>query len=301
MPIVTLQILTDDPSPVAIEGMVVEFYSTSAVFQTGGTTDADGEIQVTLPDADYDVLFFKVGVSILPRQPQRITVDTALVNSFSIVGHVRETPESTDPIKCTVSGHIFGAAGQAAKHRLIFAPVRDLLVIGNNVIGPASRFEVSSDDDGYFEFELLREVCYTCYFLFPQDLFCTQPGKVDVIVPDQPAADLDALLFPLPINMTFSTNAITLTVGDPEDETTEADLTFSDGSERDVLSTPWAYVSVTNTDSTIVEASLRDGILYLEAVAAGTATITTVRVIPSTVLFNPVPDYTTESVVVTVI
>lgn len=301
MPPVTIRVLSDEPSPQPIAGVVIEFYSTAAVFQTGGTSDVAGEVTVTLPEADYDVMLYKVGVTILPKQPQRITVDDALSNIFEVAGHIRVRPESVDPLRCTVSGNILGVDGLQAKHRLIFEPKKVLASLSGNIIALYSRREVASDEEGYFEFELLRNTKYTAYFLFPQDLFCEQPGKLDIVVPDQPSVALDVLLFPLPIDVDFSTNAISLVAGDPTDETTEVEIGFSDGSVRETTSTPWGYISVTNTDATVVEASISDGqVLCLKPLAAGTATITTVRVISEKATFDPLPDFVTESVVVTV-
>jgi hypothetical protein len=301
MPPVTIRVLSDDPSPTPIEGVVVEFYDIDAVFQTNGMTDSEGEVTVTLPDDDYDVLLYKVGVSIQPHQPQRIAVDTALTNTFEVTGHVRARPESIDPRRCTVSGYILGVDGKQAIHRLIFEPIKTITILSSNIIAPYSRREVTSTAEGYFEFELLRDTKYTAYFVFPQDLFCEQPGKLDVIVPDGPSIDLHELLFPVPVNISFSTGAISLVSGDPTDETIEVELNFSDGSVREYLSTPWAYVSVTNTDATVVEASISDAKqLRLKPVSPGTATISTVRTMADRALFDPLPDYVTESVVVTV-
>lgn len=302
MPPVTIRVLSDDPSPVLVEGVVVEFYdATTAVFQTGGSTASNGEVVVTLPDGDYDVLLYKVGASIIPKQPQQITVDSLLSNIFEIGAHLRTRPESIDPLRCTVSGFILGVDGKQAKHRLIFEPVKTVTILSSNVIAPYSRREVASSEDGYFEFELLRDTKYFAYFVFPQDLFGMQPGKLDIVVPDSPSVALDVLLFPIPINLTFSASAISLVAGSPWDSTITVELTFSDGSVRECLSSPWAYVAVTNTDGDVVEAAISDGkVLQLKALTPGTATITTVRTIGDRALFDPLPAYATQSVVVTV-
>lgn len=302
MPPVTIRVLSDDPSPVPIEGVVVEFYdATSAVFQTSGSTSSAGEVIATLPDGDYDVLLYKVGVTVLPKQPQQITVDTLLSNIFEVTAHPRVRPESIDPLRCTVSGFILGVDGKQAKHRLIFEPIKTVTILSHNIIAPYSRREVASSEDGYFEFELLRGTKYFAYFVFPQDLFGIQPGRLDVVVPDDPSIPLDALLFPVPVNLTFSVSVISLVAETPTDETTTVVLTFSDGSVRECLSSPWAYVSVTNTDASIVEASISDAkVLRLKPLTPGVATITTVRTISDLALFDPIPDYVTQSVVVTV-
>jgi hypothetical protein len=302
MPPVTVRVLTDDPSPVPIEDMVVEFYdSLTSQFQTGGTTSSLGEVLITLPDGEYDVLFYKVGVSILPKQPQHIVVDSLLTNIFQVSGHPRVRPESTDPLRCTVSGSIIGVDGKQAKHRLVFEPVKTVTILSQMTIAPYSRREVASDEAGYFEFDLLRNTKYSAYFVFPQDLFGQQPGKLDVITPNGPSIALDVFLFPVPVNLTFSASSISLSVGGPMDDSIVVELTYSDGSTRESMSSAWAYVVTRNTDGAVVEASIADAKkLILKPLTRGTVTITTARFISDRAFFDPVPEYVTQSVVVTV-
>lgn len=301
MPLVTILVLTDDSSPAPIEGVVVEFYdAVSAVFQTSGLTSSSGEVVVTLPDGSYDVLFYKVGVTISPKQPQRIAVDSVLTNVFAITGHPRTRPESIDPLRCTVSGSVLGVDGKQAKHRLVFEPVKTVTILSRMIIAPYSRREVASNEDGYFEFELLRNTKYSAYFVFPQDLF-GQPGKLDVVVPNDPSVALDVLLFPVPVNLTFSSTSIALVAGSPSNETIVVTLTYSDNSVRESMSSPWANVVVRNTNADVVEASIADAKkLVLKPLTPGMATITTERTFSDRALFDPVPDYVTQSVVVTV-
>jgi hypothetical protein len=301
MPPVTIRVLTDDSSPAPIEGVVVEFYdSSSAIFQTGGLTDSSGEVIVTLPNGNYDVLFYKVGITVLPKQPQQIVVDSSLTNVFAVTGHVRTIPESTDPLRCTVSGSVLGVDGKQAQHRLVFEPVKTITILSRMIIAPNSRREVASTTDGYFEFELLRNTKYSAYFVFPQDLL-GQPGKLDVVVPASPSIALDVLLFPVPVNLTFSSPSISLVAGSPSNETIVVTLTYSDGSTRESLSSPWAEVVVRNTNADVVEASIADAKkLILKPLTPGTVTITTERTFSDRALFDPVPDYVTQSVIVTV-
>lgn len=302
MPPVTIRILSDEPSPLPIEDVVIEFYAAvSAVFQTSGSTSSSGEVTVTLPDGDYDVLLYKVGVSFLPKQPQRITVDSLLTNTFEISAHQRVRPESVDPLRCTVSGSVLGVDGKQAKHRLVFEPVKVITILSHNIIAPYSRREIASTENGYFEFELLRNTKYSAYFVFPQELFGIQPGKLDIIVPDSPSAPLDDLLFPIPVNLTFSETSITINSESLLDDTITVALTYSDGSVRECMSSQWAYVTVTNSDSTVVEASISDAkVLLLKPLAIGVATISTTRFIADRAFFDPLPNYTTQSVVVTI-
>ena len=300
MAAVTIRVLSDDPSPAPVEGIVVQFYDTGAVFQTSGTTDADGEVTVALPQDTYDVLFYKAGVSILPSQPQQIEVIDDDPHEFEVEAHVRSRPESTDPHRCKVSGYILGVGGGRYKTSIVFRPFNALTITNGNVIAMQASIEVFSNDDGYFEFELLRDTAYIATFVVPRSLFCEDPGRIKVITPNGPAVDLYSFLFPMPVHMGFSDAAISLVAGDPQDESIEYTLTYNDGSERVSLSSPWGGVSLTNTDNEVVEACFVEGKLVLKPLTAGTATITTTRTVPSDVEYDPLPDFTSESVVVTV-
>lgn len=301
MPIVTIRVLSDDPSPSPVVGTVVEFYAViSVIFQTSGVTNSSGEVAVTLPNGNYDVLLYKVGLTVLPRQPHRITVDSLLTNTFEISGHLRVKPESIDPLRCTVSGLVLGVDGKQAKHRLIFEPIKTITVLSNMVIAPHSRREVASNEEGYFEFELLRNTKYSGYFVFPQDLFGCEPGKLDIITPNLPGVGLDVLLFPVPINFTFSSSVISLLAGGVIDESIDVALSFTDGSVRETLGSPWAGVHLTNTNSDVVEAFIDATKLRLRPLTPGTATITTVRVMNDRAFFEPLQVYATGTVVVTV-
>lgn len=301
MPNVTILIENDLPSPTPVEDVAIEFYTTGGVFQTSGTTDEDGEVTVSLPVDFYDVVLYKPGVTFLPRQPQRIEVlASPASNNFSISCHERVAPESIDALRCTVSGYILGVDGKQARHRIVFEPVKNLLVLNNNVVAPYHRVEITSSEDGYFEFELLRNREYNAYFVNPYGLFGVEPGKLAVVTPNQPAAPLDKLLFPVPLNMDFSAPTISLLAGGEQDESITASLSYSDGSIRTATGNQWAYVKIENTDNTIVEAFLSGGILCLKPLSPGTATITTSRVMSDLVTIDPLEDYASESVVVTV-
>jgi len=77
MTIATVILESDDPSPALIDGLTVRLFDTLGAFVTSGVTDVNGEVTVDLPDADYDLYFFKSGVSINDGMPQRITIDVA--------------------------------------------------------------------------------------------------------------------------------------------------------------------------------------------------------------------------------
>jgi len=303
MPIVTIRIQNDLPAPTRVEGVLVEFYDLSEVFQTSGTTDVDGEVEVTLPVATYDIFMFKEGVVILPKQPQEIEVlASPEENTFLVSCHVRELPESLDPVKCRVTGKVIGTGGGPSKDRLIFTPIKYLLVIGEGVLLPESRAEFSPDDLGNFDFELLRGQEYNCYFLHLESLFGGTEKCVKAIVPSAGGVQLDKLLFPLPVSLSFSESSISIPLADGKNEDIDYTIGYSDGSTNEdrpggVL---WASTTVDNPDDLVVSAEMLGGKLTLTPLAVGTATITTVRVLKESVFWGSPPAYVSESVEVTV-
>lgn len=302
MPAVTLTVMNDAVSPAPVEGVVVEVYTTGAVFVTSETTDADGLVTVTLPIADYDFLFYKTGISILPRQPQRIEV-LADGNDFTVTCHQRVLPESIDPKKTRVTGNFLSVFGETTRERIVFVPKLELIVYLSGVMTLDGSREVASDDEGYFDFELLRGQEY--YVWFPHlnvllgEAVGSASGRLLVKVPDAAGIELDKLLFPLPQDLSFSAEEITLVAGADPDESVDAVLTYSDGSVR-TSGVLWAGVSLSNTDNTVVEAAIRDGQLCLTPLSAGTATISSTRAIRSFAFWEEVPAYETDSIVVTV-
>ncbi len=298
MPVVTLTVMDDEIVPAPVEDVVVEFYTAGAVFVTSETTDEDGLVTVTLPEDDYDVLFYRPGISILPKQPQRIEVQ-ATDNDFTVTCHRRTLPETIDPRRTRVTGHFLGVDGGLAKERIVFTTKKDLLVYVTGVITLDGRFEVASNEEGYFDFELLRNTEYDVRFIHLDTLLGQAAGKLCVKVPDGPAIELEKLLFPLPQSLSFSESAITLVAGAGPDESVQREVLFSDGSSR-IGGVPWASITLTNTDNTVVEAAFRDGVLCLTPLSPGVATISSTRAISSYAFWEEVPAYVTDTIVVTV-
>lgn len=299
MPPVTILVQNDLVTPEPVEGIVVEFYNTGGVFQTSGTTDVDGEVEVTLPLAFYDLMFYKPGVSILPKQPQRIEVIDDDPNSFTVSCHERTLPEASDPDLCRITGYIVRGDGDKIVTKLVFQTELELLVIGEDVVAPESRIEVASDANGYFDFLLLRGVEYRGYFLYQEVLFGINPGRLKILVPDAPALEVDRLLFPLPENTDFSANTITLLAGAEPDDSIEVVTLYSDGSER-TENPPWSYIKASSSDDAVVEAAISYGKLVLTPKTSGTATVSVERVISSRALWTQPPEYVSETVLVTV-
>lgn len=300
MPIVIIDLLSDDPIPEPIDGVVVEFYDTIGTFITSGTSDVGGQVMVTLPAAFYDLLFYKQGVSILPKQPQRIQVLTQIPpNEFAVTGHVRTMPQSPDPLKCRVSGHLINSVGQPTKNfKLTFGPTEEVIVLSGNLVTFDDQITVVPDENGDCVFDLLRKVKYEAFVVYKDTFLGTEPGRLCLQVPDLPAIPLQDLMFPVPVHFDFSANTISIPTGTTDNSLTLT-ITYSDGNARQE-STPWARYMFTLSDPDVVDFSIAGNTVVLVAKQAGTCTITISRDLNDAVQFDPEPPLLAEQLVVTV-
>jgi hypothetical protein len=224
----------------------------------------------------------------------------ALSNVFEVIAHVKTLPESVDPKKCRVSGYIIGSNGAPIEGvRLSFAPKLDVVVKGDDTVAPSQPLMVTTDKDGYLEFDLLRGLEYEAYFNSLMVLAGQQPPRLDVVVPNLPSAELDDLLYPIPVSLSLSEDAITIAKADGANDDVEAEIQFSDGSIRTKM-TPWATVQLQVSDDLVLKASLLEGKLVLTPLSVGTATVTSIRKIVPTASFDPEPVYATDTITVTV-
>lgn len=301
---VTIRVQDDEPSPQPVVGVAVEVYMAGGPFVTSGTTDSSGSVNFLLPDGDYDVRFYQQGLSILPKQPQRITVDHTLAsNTFLVTGHVRTLPESPDPKRCRVSGYFLGPDGRPSKSiRLALETEADVVINNTNIVVPRSTLLFESDrHTGYMEFDLLRGVNYHGYLSEVEKLLGHEPPKHEIVVADVPAVALFDLLFPLPVNAVFSQTSITLPLASGSNNTVTATVTFSDGSQR-TKQVPWAFFTLSAADNSILQALLVDGrVVSLAPLAVGTTTVTMTRTLQPCFVIDAPPAFTSQTLTVTVV
>lgn len=300
MPITTILLSSDDLVPVNIAGAAVEFYNTAGVFQTSGTTDTNGSTTVTLPAADYDVLIFKVGVSVLPHQPQRITVLTQTPpNVFSITGHVRTMPESTNPNLCRVSGYLIDIQGRAKPNvKITVGPLFELIDIASQLVDPDGMITVVSDSNGYVEFDLIRGINYEAFFIEKVEWKQVAPGRLYILAPDLPAVRLDFLLFPIPVNVAFSVDTLSVPSG-TIDSTIVLTVAYSDGNPRQ-LPLPWGTYQLILSSPDIFDYTVAGSALVITGKSPGTATLTAIRDPIVTSYWNPAPPFVADILTVTV-
>src|ERR1051325_7270828 len=242
---VRLILMSDEVVPQPIPAVEVAIYTTGGTFVTSGSTDGVGDVNFLLPDNPYDVLFYKQGMSILPKQPQRIIVDSmASSNEFTVTAHIRVLPEALDPTLCRISGYSLGVTGRPVPSRINLALVPEIYVSNpSQYVTPNEVIEISSDQSGYFEFDVIRGVRYKGYFAFVDRLLDMCPLELDIRVPDQPGLTLSDFLFPVPVHVEFSATTMNLTMP-TADESTTVDVLFSDGSDRSVPYPQWTSIQV---------------------------------------------------------
>lgn len=308
---VTVTIRDDAPSPVVISGVVVQVYTTMGVLVTSGTTNSSGVVAFALPDSTYNLLFYKLGVSILPRQPQQIVVSSlAASNDFSITGHVSVLPESPDPLRCRVSGTLLGVDGLPVQDlRISFRPCPDVAVVGGNLVSVQSQIEVKSTPGGYFQFDLLRGLRYTAYLRgvdrLPQ--LGIEPVALAIIGPDLPSMSLVNLLFPLPVLVNFQPASISIPLAaGPNATATLGTITYADDSSSGTdpssrtQQPPFATLDYVYSDPTLFSIILANGSTQVTPFKAGTGTVTMIRKIAQGVFWPDPPMFTSHTLTVTI-
>jgi len=308
---VQLTVQDDQPSPQPVQSVVVQIYTTLGALVTSGTTDSSGNVSFLLPDGPYNVLFYKQGVSILPRQPQRIVVDSlAISNNFLVSSHVSTLPESPDPLRCRASGDLLGVDGLPIHDlRISFRPTTDLQVVGGNLVSVQSQIEVKPDQNGHFQFDLLRGVVYKAYLRavdsFP--ILGIDPLALDVIGPPLPAVSLVNLLFPLPVLVEFSVDSISIPLAaGPNGDATLGTIHYADGttsgttpSNRTQLP-PFARLDYVYSDPDLFSIILSNGSTQVTPYKTGTGTVTLVRSLPQSIFWPSPPAFVSETLTVTI-
>ena len=302
----TLILESDDPAPVLIENVLVNVYDTGGVFQTSASTNASGEAVFDLPDADYDLTFWKQSVSIVDGMPLRITVDAAdpdtPQNTWKVITHVTALPEAVDPLLCRISGYIRGADGSATRDgKITFVLHKETGVLGGNIIAPQHLAYKSPDINGYYEFDLFRGAEYNAYFHFLDTLLGSKPPDLVCIVPDLPALSIADLLFPIHVDADFSSESLSINVDD-EDTSISLTLTYSDGSTSLTRSASPGFsgIVLSSDNEEVATVEYVGPNIQVVGIGAGTANITCARTMSSNIYYDPAPTFTTETLVVTV-
>jgi len=295
------------PTPDPIESVLVRvFDATGTTFITEDYTDALGIADFTLdgddPPNEYQIRLSKTGVAFDgslgddSKSPQLIEVWTPAAsspsgtNDFEVQGQTFSRPVATDPRLCRASGFFRRADGSAYPHLdLIFKPLfRPAIVDGDSVMWTS--INTRTDEDGYLEIDLYRGGEYSVVVESLED------DPRSVVVPDASSVSLIDLLFPVVAQVVFDPTSLAMSEGDSEEVTptvTASDLQELTGTAPD-------DVEYTSSDEDVATVSVRDDVIIVTAVGAGSAQIDVARKDESIVI---VPDsgitYTALSITVT--
>lgn len=263
-----------------IPGVVVFVYNAAGtVLVTSGTTDGDGHVEFMLPGTasptptEYQLRTYKQGIS--SPQPNYIEVYEPVsgsptgTNDFRLEATVFVLPPSPDPDLCRVSGYMRGPDGRPKRGvNIHFIHRFNPLVVGAvGIMG--ERVACRTDDAGYVQVDLWRKGCYRAVVSGHENV-----GR-DVLVPDLASANINYVLFPRVLSVTFDPpGPWTIAAGAELTVAVETTLTsgyVAEGTAPDDLT----YSLPTN--DTVASLQVLDDQLILRGVTPGVSTLTIER------------------------
>jgi hypothetical protein len=244
------------------------FTADGSIFLDSGTTGADGEVVFELPDSTYWVRFFKAGFSFDKRLSVEITED----GIYDVGGDNLDTqPPATQANLCRVSGFVVGAAGQRLPDVTVEFMLTDYARITAGMATGNAKIIAVSDDDGYYEFDLIRGARYEVVVeSYGEQVFV-------IAVPDVPSTGFTRLIWPYVARVDLDVASVTMTVGDTEE------IGYST-----VLSSGWVgkypigdpettslthVIYAKSSDTSVATVELQDAVLKITAVGAGSCEI----------------------------
>lgn len=284
---VTIHVLTDDLSPVPVDGVSLRIYdSTGTTLITSGVSGAvtTGVLEVTLPGGSptpYQLRSYKAGVSIV--SPQYLDVYSPPVdapsgtNIFSVEAHVLGVSEATDSLLCRCSGFVRGPDGSARPGiDISFIPLfRPLVAGGSAVLG--ERVTVQTDAAGYVSIDLFR----TGIYYATVESHDNTPREV--VVPDRSSLNIAYLLFPVVAAITYDVALALATGTDLEVVPTVRCTNFQalDGVAD-------ADVSYSTDDPAIASINVLSDRIVVHGISPGTTTLRVTRT-DNSVVYLPDP------------
>jgi hypothetical protein len=300
----TVRVYAEDELGNPLVGVLVRAYDGASLVTQNVTALVGSEAyaEITLdgdtPPIDYTIRLSKNGVAFdglfgdESKTPQGVSVYSPATGSptgtnyFSVVGQTFTRPSALDPRMCRASGFIKDVAGRPLANLSIrFMNISyPLIVDGYGVLGGNQWGQ--TDADGYFELDLYRNAQLRVQVEGFEDYVR------EVTVPDAASCNLVGLLFPVVASVTYGTVPATTTSGSYVD--VDVVITDSVGVELDPSEHDVIFLS---DDINVAVASISDGKLRVNGVAAGTTTITAIRS-DTTIVIVPEPVLDSLAVVV---
>lgn len=274
---ITVEDITIPATPSPLPGSVVKLLSTTLTLLAQGTTDSNGELVfVGVDPGDYYIRAKPnmVGYSITDGATKTLSVQAGSTPEVLIQAIGPLAPQSTDPAYCRCWGYFAKINGIPAEGMTINFQRDDTPTIvvdetdrSIGVIGGGS-YSLTLDDDGYGEIDLPCNV----------ELSATIPGYQDeptrFTVPDLRTSNLVDVLFPYPRDIKFYSGGSEITsIVLAQGATTTVDVVATARSGW-VMDSLGSYFSLESSDETIAIIALSDTVLSIQALSAGTCTVT---------------------------
>jgi hypothetical protein len=244
------------------------FTADGSAFLDSGTTDSDGEVVFELPDSTYWVRFFKAGFSFDKRLSVEITED----GTYDVGGdNLDEQPPATQANLCRVSGFVVGAAGQRLPDVTVEFMLTDYARITAGMATGNAKIIAVSDEDGYYEFDLIRGARYEVVVeSYGEQVFV-------IAVPDAPSTGFTRLIWPYVARVDLDTESLSLIVGDIEEVGFTTVLSSGWVGKYPIgdpeTATPTHVIYAKSSDTSVATVDLQDTVLKITAVGAGSCEI----------------------------
>lgn len=260
-----------------VQGVVVRVYDEDNVYQQDEqSSDATGMVNFVLAVGSYYARFYGEPAEAAVETPRVFTVIDPGTNNFEVEVVVFAHPAAADPRYCTISGFFRDGTGQPQGGLPIHVHTKWSPVVAANPVAGyhPDTMHLSTDDDGYIQFDMLRGAKVDVIFGPIADQL------IDCEVPDQASVDAVDWVFPWVASVAYNpVGPLAMLVGDTQDVVPSAVLT--NGLPAVVGSdevTPWEVLEFTSSDEDIITVSVSGTHLTVLAVGVGAATVTaTVR------------------------
>jgi len=259
-----------------VEGLVIRVYDEDNVYrQDEQSTDAAGLANFNLAAGRWYARFYGEPAEATVETPMVFTVIDPGTNSFELEVAVFEHPQAADPRYCTLSGFFRDGSGRPQKGLPIHVHTKwSPAVAANPVSGyHPDTMHLSTDDDGYVQFDMLRGAKVDVIFGPIADQL------IDCEVPDQAAVDVVDWIFPWVASVAYvPPGPLAMVVGDTQNVVPSAVLTNGLPLAVGTDCTPWEALEFTSSDEDVLTVTPVGTHFVVTAVGAGAATVTaTVR------------------------
>lgn len=260
MTIVNIRVVDDTTYANPVPGVVVAVYNLSSVFISQSTTNSSGVVSFTLTDLQYRVYLYKIGFSII--LPWLLNVDTTKISiDYRLTGQVRILPETLNPDLIRISGTLVDMAGKPRKNNSILFYKEQQANIGELIVEDVP-VNFTSDEKGYFEFDLYRNMNLCAAYLTERDLFGIQ-------TPDRAAIELADLIFQIPVLLAISPTTINVPLSGGAVNVPYT-ATFSDYSTDREFKSHWAQIKVDVDTSDHLSLGIAKNYLTVTPLSIGT-------------------------------